>query len=190
MGDAPISGSASGSRRKDAGCWRSQKRWQGLRCNALGVTDLGSRFIESRGDPIELDGQLVHMSHVLGPLPAGLLDLQMHVSGDLKQGVGISANGGWLTVNGVKSKQLVLWTSTAPERVEIALKPLRGRASLTVRIWNVWKHERWSSTMAWVGNAGLLVEAADPTAVRLHGSAGPGAPTFNDLVIDAKFNAT
>lgn len=145
--------------------------------------------MQSAGEAIELEGQLVHMSYVLGPVPAGVLELRMRAKGDLEQGVGISADGGWLTVNGEKSQQLALWTATVAQPVEIGAKPLRGRESLTVRIWNVWKDPRWGSTMAWVLNAGLLVDSASGTAVRLHASAGPGAPTFDDLIIEAAFEA-
>lgn len=127
------------------------------------------------------------MSHVMGPLPAGILKLRMRASGGLEQGVGISADGGWLSANGEKSKQFALWTATAPDTVEIAVKPLRGRDSLTVRIWNVWKHPRWGSPMAWISNAGLLVEPLGATAVTLHASAGPGGPAFDDLIIEATF---
>ena len=145
--------------------------------------------MESGGEAIELEGQLVHMSHVLGPIPAGVLELWMRAKGDHDQGVGISADGGWLTINGEKSKQFALWTATAPQPVEIAAKPLRGHDSLTVRIWNVWKDPRWGSTMAWVSNAGLLVESVSSTAVRLHASAGPGGPTFDDLTVEVAFKA-
>ncbi len=151
------------------------------------VTDLGSRFIESHGEPIELDGRLVHPSYLMTPLPAGVLKLRMRPTRDLEQGVGISADGGWLLVNGEKSKRFALWTSTAPECVEIAVKPLRGREHLSVRVWNIWKHYRWGFTMAGISNAGLLVEPKGDTAVTLHASAGPGGPTFDDLIIDLAF---
>lgn len=98
------------------------------------VSDLGSRFIQAHGEPIELDGRLVHMSHLM-TLPTGVLKLWMRPTRDLEQGVGISADGGWLIVNGEKSKRFALWTSTAPECVEIAVKPLRGREHLSVRVW-------------------------------------------------------
>ncbi|WP_406051574.1 hypothetical protein [Kribbella sp. NBC_00889] len=151
------------------------------------MSDLGSRFVESRGEPIELDGRLVPMSHVMAPLPAGVLKVRMRATGDLQQGVGISADGGCLTVNGEKSKKFALWTATAPDCVEIDVNPLRGREALSVRIWNIWKHERWGSTMAWVSNAGLLVEQRSDTAVTLQASAGPGGPTFDDLTADVTF---
>lgn len=153
------------------------------------MTDFGERFIQSGGEAIEHDGQLVHMSHVMGPLSSGVLNFRMLARGVLEQGVGISADGGWLTINGEKSKKFGLWTSTAPQPVEVATKPLRGRDSMTVRIWNVWKDPRWGSTMAWVSNAGLLVESATTTSVRLHASAGLGGPAFDDLVIEGVFEA-
>ncbi|MGF9754542.1 hypothetical protein AAII07_05025 [Microvirga sp. 0TCS3.31] len=153
------------------------------------MTDLGSRFIESRGHPIEHDGQLVHIAWVLGPVPAGVLRLRMRAKGDLEQGVGISADGGWLTVNGERSKQGALWTTTAPDEVEIVAKPLRGRPALTVRVWNIWKHPKRGSTMSSTANAGLVVERISDGAARLHASAGPGEPTFDDLVVDVAFEA-
>jgi hypothetical protein len=127
------------------------------------------------------------MSHVMTPLPTGVLKVRMRATGELEQGVGISADGGWLTVNGEKSKRFALWAATAPGCVEIEAQPLRGRETLSVRIWKIWKNERWGSTMAWVSNAGLLVEPRGDLAVTLHASAGPGAPTFDDLTIDVTF---
>lgn len=151
------------------------------------MSDLGSRFIESRGEPIELDGLLVHMSYEWRDLTRGQLVLHMTPRGDLAQGVGISADGGWLTINGTKSKQFALWTETAPDPVAIAVVPLRGRSHLSVQVWNIWKHDRWGSTMAWVSNAGLLVESTTQTTVVLHASAGPGGATFDDLTITLEF---
>ena len=40
-------------------------------CEGSGMTDFGSRFIESRGEAIEFNGRLVHMAHVMGPFPPG-----------------------------------------------------------------------------------------------------------------------
>ncbi|WP_210441309.1 hypothetical protein [Nocardioides xinjiangensis] len=151
------------------------------------MTDLGARFVDSGGEPVELDGQLVHMSYVFGSLPAGVLELRMTAQGSQEQGVGLSADGGWITVNGEKFKEGVLWTATAPDTVEVKTQPQRGSDSLTVRVWNVWKHPKWGSTMAGVANAGLLVELLSADAVKLHASAGPGGPTFDDLVIEASF---
>lgn len=96
----------------------------------------------------------------------------MRPAGELEQGVGISADRGWLTVGGERSKQFALWAAIAPACVEIDEKPLRGREAMSVRVWNIWKHERWGSTMAWIANAGLLVERRGDTAVTLHASPG------------------
>ena len=152
-----------------------------------GMTDLGARFIESDGEPVELDGHLVHMSYVFDSLPAGVMELRMTAKGEQEQGVGLSAEGGWLVVNGEKLKKGVVWMATAPDTVELTTEPQRGRDALALRVWNVWKHPRWGSTMAWVASAGLLVESRGVDAVRLHASAGPGGPTFDDLVIEASF---
>lgn len=56
-----------------------------------------------------------------------------------------------------------------------------------MRVWNIWKHYRWRFTMAGISNTGLLVEPKGDTAVTLHASAGPGGPTFDDLIIDLEF---
>lgn len=78
------------------------------------------------------------------------------------------------------------WRGETAECVQIAVKPLRGREHLSVRVWNIWKHDRWGFTMAEISNAGLLVGPKGDTAVTLHASAGPGGPTF-DLIIDLEF---
>lgn len=154
------------------------------------MTDLGDRFIQARGGPIDHDGQRVHIAWVLGPVPAGVLTLRMRAKGDVEQGVGISAEGGRLTINGEESEQFALWTTTAPDDVTIIATPMRGRRTLTVRVWNTWKHPTWGSTMSSTANAGLVVERVSNTAARLHASAGPGEPTFDDLVVDVVFEAS
>lgn len=151
------------------------------------MTDFGSEFIKSQGEPIEYEGELVHMSHVVGPLPAGVLTIRMRANGDLEQGVGVSVDGGWLTINGEKAKKFALWTETAPDEVTIDVKPMRGRETVSVRIWNIWRHPGWGSTMAWISSAGILVESATSASATLHASAGPGGPAFDDLIIEARF---
>jgi hypothetical protein len=49
------------------------------------VSNLGSQFMESRGEPIEVDGRLVHLSHLMAPLPAGVLKVRMRAAGNLEQ---------------------------------------------------------------------------------------------------------
>lgn len=60
---------------------------------------------------------------------------------------------------------------------------MRGRPALTVRVWTIWKHPTWGSTMAGTANAGIVVERISETAARLHASAGLGEPAFDDLLV-------
>ena len=108
-------------------------------------------------------------------------------SGDLEQGMGLSTDDGWFTVAGHKSKMGALWTATAPERVDVLLRPLRARSEMRVRLWNVWKLATWGSTMSGVGNVGMLVESTGPHAATLRCSAGPGPVRFDDLVVELDF---
>lgn len=151
------------------------------------MDDLSSRFIASRGEPIEVEGRLVHMSYVVGPSSSRRPIGRMRPSGELEQGIGFRTDNGWLLSNGEKAKKFSVWADTAPDVVSVELRPLRGREQLAVRIWNIWKSTSWGSTMAWIGNAGMVVETiADGRAV-LGASVGPGSPRFDELVIDLEF---
>ena len=87
----------------------------------------------SGGEPIELDGRTVHMSYVLGPVPTGVMTIRMRPSGELEQGVGLSAEDGWLTVAGEKTKTCALWTSRAhPTAPSFRRVPVRAVSASTI----------------------------------------------------------
>jgi len=111
----------------------------------------------------------------------------MRPSGELEQGIGFRTDNGWLLANGEKAKKFSVWADTAPDVVSVELRPLRGREQLAVRIWNIWKSTSWGSTMAWIGNAGMVVETITDGRAVLGASAGPGSPRFDELVIDLEF---
>jgi hypothetical protein len=55
--------------------------------------------------------------------------------------------------------------------------------AMTIRIWNEWR-DSGGTMQAWIGDAGLVVEALDPNHFVLRCSDGFPPQSFTDLVID------
>lgn len=151
------------------------------------VSSLGEQFMQSKGRPVDLDGQRVHMAFDMGPLPAGTLRIRMDSRRNLRQGMAVKSDGGRMHVAKHTGELFAFWSDTAPDCVEVELTPLRGHKDMGVRVWNIWTSQRWGNTDAWIGNAGLLIETADPYHAVLRASAGPGDPSFDDLVATLDF---
>lgn len=93
----------------------------------------------------------------------------------------MSIKKGQLTVDGQTMNRLVLWTDTAPEVVQVVCRP--PKAGAVLRAWNNW--DRNGTMMAWLGNAGMLVEDQNDCVV-LRCSDGIGPPDFEDLVVELR----
>jgi hypothetical protein len=136
---------------------------------------IAERFSAARGAPVELDGRLVHMLHELPPLTAPAdLRVALRAGAPRPQGLRLRARGGDMVIDGRTLDDAVLWTDTAPPEVLVALRP---RATMTVRLWNVWR-DGAGTMQAWIADAGMLVEDG-----RLRCSDGVDRPSFGDLEV-------
>lgn len=148
---------------------------------------LAELFQASQGQPVEWDGQRVHMMYELSVptddagAAAGALRVEFgEFSPARPQALRLKVRGGQLDVGGQRLSDIVLWSDSAPEVVAAGIHPSRRGTPVVIRAWNAWRDEA-GTTQAWVGNSGILVRE-DPTgAVTLRCSDGYDDPTFADL---------
>ncbi|GAA2999540.1 hypothetical protein [Actinokineospora diospyrosa] len=147
------------------------------------VKKLGELFIESQGEPLEVDGQLVHMAYELpDPVDGDRLRVRFEgVAGPHRQGLVVSASGGKLEVVGQRHPEVVLWTDTTPPEVSLTVHRAKGSKPLRVMMWNTWV-DGMDIEQAWIGNSGIVIDSDGP-AVFLRCSNGYGEPSFTDLVV-------
>lgn len=153
------------------------------------MTDLSlaERFRLARRGAVLVDGERVRASFGL-PVPAGAT-LRLHrryASGARPQGLRLRADVD-LLVGATRARDLTLWSSTAPERVEIRVD---AAADTVVQLWNTWWAE--GAAHAWLGNAGFLVETdltGPHPVVVLWCSDGIGDVSFDDLVVAVEIEA-
>lgn len=142
---------------------------------------LADRFRLERRAVITVDGDRVRAAFGL-PVPAGAtLRLRRRFASTARpQGLRLVADVD-LLVGDTAARDLTLWTTTAPDVVEVRLATDRDT---TVQLWNTW----WSDgvAQAWLGNAGFLIETdltGDDPVVVLWCSDGVGEVSFDDLVV-------
>jgi hypothetical protein len=143
---------------------------------------LSGRFIESKGRPIQLDGETVHASHkvVLSP---GIHPFQVRrvaSKAEVKSGLQLKIRNGSMLVNGQSLAEFTLWTHTAPPVVEVQAE---ARSSTELLIWNVWLIE--GLVQAWVGEAGIKIYCSG-SSTRLECSGGGRVPDFTTLVVEVQ----
>jgi hypothetical protein len=145
-------------------------------------TKLADLFQASRGEPVEWDGQDVHMMYELaGPAADQELLIRFGQPSPARgQALRIRARGGLLEVNGQALDDVVLWSDSTPESVVVGFRPARADKPMTVRIWNAWRDPA-GTMQAWIGNSGMLIEEHGGSTV-LRCSDGFDDPTFDDLV--------
>lgn len=145
------------------------------------MTTFGEMFIKSKGQPLEIDGRVVHGIYrrevTVGQ--AFRLRFIQSVSHPV-QGVSLGVKRGVIQVNDVEAKDMVLWCDNAPDDITFVCKKGRGTREFT--IWNCWRDER-GVNQAWIGNAGMLIEEIRPGIVRFKCNSRPNV-TFGDLVFE------
>jgi hypothetical protein len=147
---------------------------------------LSELFQAAQGGPIEWGGQTVRMMYDLADLgPASTLTVKfLSVSKKRPQALRLTAKGGQFKVNDQTLEDVVLWSDSAPETVEIRLRPPKG-GTMTARIWNAWRDPS-DAMQAWIGDAGIVVDEPGPGSVLLRCSDGFDTPSFDDLVVELR----
>jgi len=96
------------------------------------------------------------------------------------QGLRVKSTNSSLVVNGNEAAEMIFWADTAPEHIDVHIRP--SGAEATLKIWNVWRGGM-NVTQAWTGNAGMRVRQS-PTVIRLLCSDGRGRAGFDDLIAE------
>jgi hypothetical protein len=89
-------------------------------------------------------------------------------------------------VGNSKVKDAIFWTDTAPRLFEVIVDPPAGGGS--IKVWNEWRDSTGVQN-AWMGNAGMVVTVNDDV-ISLKCSDGIGEPSFDDLVVSIRIEAT
>ncbi len=148
---------------------------------------LGDRFIEAQGRPIEVGGQLVHMSFEW-PVPPTAEALEVSVlktSAAHRQALNLSTKGVELEINGQAMSKAIVWVDSAPPKFVVKLIRGKGRSKPpSVNFWNSWQNES-GTVHAWIGNADILIESTDDSAL-LKCSDGGGEVDFESLIVSVK----
>lgn len=140
-------------------------------------------FREKNGAPIEWNGKTVHMMYEMPVIqtPAILRISFVKVSSERPEALRLKAHKGQLDVNGQLLDDVVLWSDTSPQTIDVAAKP--STKKMTVRAWNAWR-DSIGVMQAWIGNAGIVVDESASGGVVLRCSDGYGDPAFDDLVVE------
>ena len=141
-------------------------------------------FAASHGKPIEVDGQVLHLGLHISADPKSRLHI-LFESSALRpvQGLSVSAVRPQhrLKVGEVVARHLVLWRDTAPDHVEVELPS--ARQPVPIVIYNVWRDEKYGTTMYGVNAAAMRVTDDGPGKWLLECSDGSGTDAnFRDLV--------
>ncbi|TFY90611.1 hypothetical protein DYL59_08710 [Pseudomonas kairouanensis] len=142
---------------------------------------LSSIFMRSNGKPIKLNGQTVVtiMELEITKPRTTFLIRRLGATSSRGQGLVLKAASGQIVVDnsGDGYPEIVLWSDTSPDVVEIEVFLKLGN---TLKIWNVWKSAHGMS--AWVGNAGIHIRRSDGK-ITLECSDGVGDVDFTDYVV-------
>jgi hypothetical protein len=144
--------------------------------------DFRDRFIESKGQPIEYDGREVHISVRIPVRNGDALTLAfLQATPKPVQGLRIIAKNCQLESLGKLGKQFVIWRDTAPDRSEYFIR--KAKTGAEVVLMNVWRDEKYGSTMHGLNNAGMQRSLEADGSVVLRCSDGWGPPQFDDLIM-------
>jgi hypothetical protein len=149
------------------------------------MPDFMPLFVASRGKPIDFEGQLLHSALHLALAPSSRIHILFESSATRPvQGLSISAERPKhrLGIAGMSARHFVLWRDTAPRHVEVELP--RARQPVLIAIHNVWRDEKYGTTMYGTNAAAMRVTEERVGKWLLECSDGWGTDAhFGDLVV-------
>jgi hypothetical protein len=151
---------------------------------------LAELFIQKKGEPIEVNGKKIVMSHRIEVSKGQMLKIEfLNSENKYRQGIEFSVDKrkGQVEINGEVLTAPVLWVDTAPKTV--AVKCLPKKSSGQINIWNVWNYTGEDRIDAWIGNAGMFVEEICENEIVLHCSNGIGELNLNELIVKVTLNS-
>lgn len=146
---------------------------------------LADVFAAAQQPSLEWEGETAYAVYEIVPAPEALVVRFLKAAAAPVQGLTLKATGASLVVNEVEASEIVLWRDTAPDEVIVRVRPAPGN-SVRLKVWNVWRATMGGVevTQAWLGNAGMRVEAVDPERrILLRCSDGQGPVDFTDLEV-------
>lgn len=147
------------------------------------MTELSKLFQQAKGEPIEIDGRVIHAIYrwrILAPATVKLS--RVRASPNPIPGIRLRVQDGTAVVDGEVGSDLVFWSDTAPTDVELEVRPNRGKTA-ELRLWNCWRDR--GVMQAWLSNAGMLVEEESETTLKMRCNSGPNtALSFDDLIVE------
>jgi hypothetical protein len=154
------------------------------------------RWRETRGEPFEFDGQLVHQIYRRPIEPGTLIDVAfLAARAKPAQGLQIKARGATLAwdEHRLEGESVRLW---ADGQASATLRYVNARKTSEVAVWNIWLDERtgsgsyepdrYETVQAWWAWSGMLIDdGADTVLLRCSGNRD--APDFADLSVRITF---
>lgn len=146
------------------------------------MEDFNERRMRSGSPTLDVDGRQVDLRLAVPSVPAGssLRIVRESETADVEQAVVLSTSKGMFSVQGTRARKMVLWSSTAPTEVLLALT---NRVPTDVVLYNGWRNQRWGNLDAGLRFSGMLIESLGEHRWRLHCSDGVGPADFTDLVL-------
>jgi len=145
-------------------------------------------FIESKGAPLDVNGQVVQQIDKL-KIREGLVVVKLISPLNGSQGVCLKAPGGGIVLsNGSTAEAVHIWNEGGlPSTIEHAVRCPTGE----LRIWNVYRIRHRNGTIteeAWTGNAGMVVTAIDGNTRTYECSDGTGDFNPRDFIFSVSLN--
>lgn len=148
------------------------------------MKSFGELWMETKGAPLDYEGQTVFPIYVRKITGKTIITIRRKThKQEIPRGIQIAIEGNraMLQINGERGKQIMLWSDTSPDEIEILAD---AKAGADIMIWNAWKID--GIKHAWTGNAGMLI-SENNNKVLLSCSDGFKAPDFTNLVVEIEF---
>jgi hypothetical protein len=155
------------------------------------------RWRETRSEPFEFEGQLVHAVYRRPIAPGTVIEVEF-LSARLAppQGIEVAVRKGaslaW-DEHGVEGRAIRLWADKQPRA---SLRYVNPRKATEVSIWNIWLETRrgtqsyepatYDVVQAWWAWSGMRIDESDDGVV-LRCSGSYDGPNFDDLAVRVRF---
>lgn len=146
------------------------------------MVDFTPLFEGSANGTITYQGLVLHRRYTLGVGERDVISIRfVSFTEDYVQGLRVSAHNCQVSIERFTEKELVLWTDTAPEQVQLTITKAKNAAALTFI--NVWKDRQHKTMLYALTSSAINVAESETGGFLLRCSDGSGQPDFGDLVV-------